>query len=148
MWLTQWVRSESLPFSPKIHLLCMLVVKNMGAWVTHISRSVMARLIMNMFAGVRRDLLLYAHKHTNAHTHARKGTGEIPIKWSFFCHCMVSFHSDTVGLWFNLLFFWFSLKRNGKIYITECMCVVILASVCLYVKWIIRFQNEEVEKWW
>ena len=36
----------------------MLVVKKMGVCVTHISRSVIARLMMNMLAGVRRLRLL------------------------------------------------------------------------------------------
>lgn len=40
----------------------MLVVKKMGDWVTHISRSVTARLMMNMLAGVRRLRLLRAQK--------------------------------------------------------------------------------------
>lgn len=41
----------------------MLVVKKMGDWVTHISRSVIARLMMNMLAGVRR-LRLLQHRAT------------------------------------------------------------------------------------
>lgn len=55
----------TLPFSPKIHLLCMLVVKKMGVCVTHISRSVMARLMMKMLAGVRRLRLLQSKKKIN-----------------------------------------------------------------------------------
>lgn len=53
----------ALPFSPKIHLLCMLVVKKMGVCVTHISRSVTARLMMKMLAGVRRLRLLRSRNH-------------------------------------------------------------------------------------
>lgn len=52
-----------LPFSPKIHLLYMLVVKKIGVCVTHISRSVTARLMMNMLAGVRRLRLLQSKNH-------------------------------------------------------------------------------------
>lgn len=40
----------------------MLVVKKMGVCVTHISRSVTARLMMKMLAGVRRLRLLQSKK--------------------------------------------------------------------------------------
>lgn len=54
-------RLMCVPFSPKIHLLCMLVVKKMGAWVAHMRKSVMARFIINMLAGVLRVRLLQTH---------------------------------------------------------------------------------------
>lgn len=60
------------PFSPKIHLLCMLVVKNTGVCVTHISRSATARLMMKMLAGVRRLRLLHS---TNTHVGRARGNG-------------------------------------------------------------------------
>lgn len=41
----------------------MLVVKKMGVCVTHISRSVTARLMMKMLAGVRRLRLLPSKNH-------------------------------------------------------------------------------------
>lgn len=41
----------------------MLVVKKIGVCVTHISRSVTARLMMNMLAGVRRLRLLQSKHH-------------------------------------------------------------------------------------
>lgn len=45
----------------------MLVVKKIGVCVTHISRSVRARLMMNMLAGVRRLRLLQSKKITMFH---------------------------------------------------------------------------------
>lgn len=41
----------------------MLVMKKMGVCVTHISRSVTARLMMKMLAGVRRLRLLQSKNH-------------------------------------------------------------------------------------
>lgn len=57
--------TAGLPFSPKIHRLCMLVVKKVGVWVTHIRKSVTARLMINMLAGVLKLLLLQKHVQTS-----------------------------------------------------------------------------------
>jgi len=45
----------------------MLVVKKMGAWVTHMRKSVRARFIINKLAGVLRVRLLHIHVHTYKH---------------------------------------------------------------------------------
>lgn len=41
----------------------MLVMKKMGVWVTHMSKSVTARLMMKMLDGVRKLRLLCTHTY-------------------------------------------------------------------------------------
>lgn len=53
-----------LPLFPKIHRLCMLVMKKTGVWVRHMRKSVTARLMIKMLDGVRKLLLLHAQTHS------------------------------------------------------------------------------------
>ena len=46
----------------------MLVMKNVGVWVKHMRKSVMARLMIKMLDGVRKLRLLNTHTHTHTHT--------------------------------------------------------------------------------